>query len=133
MKVDAYFYEKHREEFQVKIPDNEACTFIVATKEWKKYKIVYWSAFGNTDASDIVEEGERKLSEKKKELSEKKKELSKLETMVEAEWYLWDLQRKVILMWNNVNNVSIMPPFVKTTFSPIIFQIPQASFRNAGI
>ena len=117
LKVDADFYEKHRKDFQVNIPDNEFCTFIVATKEkwWKYYKVVYGWAVWETDASNFVEEGKRKLTEKKKELTEKKKELTekkkellKLEKMVEAEWYLWYLQKKVIFMWNNVNNVNLL-------------------------
>lgn len=104
VKLPTSMYERYRDDIINKFPENEWCTFIIATRKTKTFietNVVYTSAFWDTDASDIVEKEEEQVRTKEEQVR-------KLEKLVKAKWYLGYLQDKVILMWNNIDNISLI-------------------------
>jgi len=136
VNIPAKLYEPNIDAIMNNFPDNEGCTYIVTTKWENGYVVKYTSAFWDTDASDVVaketaeaeqaqqraeqasredekvwtraEEAKKEAEEAKKEAEKAKKEVEKMKKMVKAKWYLWDLQEKVILMWENINNSGLV-------------------------
>ena len=112
------FFNNHKREILKTIPEEDTCeikwynketglvNFPVVEKNGKKYFQISFKAvdWGEMDASDIVAEKERQVAEKERQVAEKERQVAELEKMVKAEWYLWYLQDKVILIWKNVDN-----------------------------
>jgi len=55
-----------------------------------------------------VAQKEKQVAQKEKQVAQKEKQVKELEKMVKAEWYLWYLQDKVILIWKNVDNRNLV-------------------------
>jgi len=80
IKMPTSLYEKNEGKIMKDFPDNEWCTFVVATREEKKSpttEVVYTWIVEDTDASDLVEKERKEAEQAEAEMERKKAEMNK--------------------------------------------------------
>jgi len=84
VKLPTSLYERYRFDIMEKFPNDEGCTFVIATRDTRtspNTEVIYTSAFWDTDASDIVAEVDNKLNKVNNKLNKVNNKLNKVKRL----------------------------------------------------
>ncbi len=117
LRIPSQLYEENKDQITSQFPENEFCTYNVSVKEDGKnfYKVYYAGAFGDTDASDVVEKQRQDTEQAHLNLEMARLELEQAKKGLEQEWYTIQLYKKLSLVVNKIDDSN----FVLNTLTEI--------------